>query len=218
MKKILLSLIALAALPVAAPAQTAWNESASELQAMQAKAKPENGKVLFTPCVGCHRDDAAGRTSGAYPRLAGQHFTVLLKQMLDIKAGRRTNPKMQPYIDDHVANPAEMADVAAWLASLPIPEKRIGRGPGGGIEEGKALFQRDCAKCHGKNGEGDADAFYPMVAAQHYRYLLRELHYIRDGDRGNSNPDMVVVIKPYREAELDALADYMSSLPPPAGK
>jgi len=27
---------------------------------------------------------------------------------------------------------------------------------------------------------------------------------------------MVKVIKPYREADLEALADYMSSLPPPA--
>jgi cytochrome c553 len=213
MKKILLPLL-LTLLPLAAQAQ--WNESAEQLQAMQAQANAENGKTLFQPCIGCHRDDAAGRTSGAYPRLAGQHFTVLLKQMLDIKAGRRTNPKMQPYIEDHIANPAEMADVAAYLAPMPIPAERIGRGPGTSIAAGKALYDRDCAKCHGAKGEGDAARFYPMVAAQHYRYLLRELHFIRDGDRGNSNPDMVVVVKPYREAELDALADYMSSLAPPA--
>jgi cytochrome c553 len=68
----------------------------------------------------------------------------------------------------------------------------------------------------GNNEEGNAEKFYPMVAAQHYRYLLRELHYIRDGDRGNSNPDMVKVLKPFHDTEMEALADYMAQLPPPA--
>jgi cytochrome c553 len=217
MKNFLFSIIALAALPLAVSAQTpqAWEKSAAEVQAMQGKADAERGKGLFTACVGCHKNDATGRSSGAYPRLAGQHFTVLVKQMRDIKAGLRTNPKMAPYIEDHISDLGQMADVAAWLTTLPIPEDRIGRGPGSELNTGKTLFDRDCAKCHGAKGEGDAKNFYPMVAAQHYRYLLRELHFIRDGDRGNSNPDMVIVIKPYREAELDALADYMSSLPPP---
>jgi cytochrome c553 len=122
---------------------------------------------------------------------------------------------MQPYVDDHLSDPVDMADVAAYLSSLPIVVDKIGQGPLTSIPAGKVLYDRDCVQCHGKNGEGDAAKFYPMVASQHYRYLLRELHFIRDGDRGNSNPDMVKVIKPYREDDLTALADYMSSLPPP---
>jgi cytochrome c553 len=55
-----------------------------------------------------------------------------------------------------------------------------------------------------------------MVASQHYRYLLRELVNIADGSRRNSNADMVKVVKPYSSAELEAVADYMSRLPPPA--
>jgi cytochrome c553 len=54
-----------------------------------------------------------------------------------------------------------------------------------------------------------------MVAGQHYRYLLREVNFIRDGDRRNSNPDMVTVIKPYTPGDLEAVADYMASLPAP---
>jgi cytochrome c553 len=54
-----------------------------------------------------------------------------------------------------------------------------------------------------------------MVAAQHYRYLLRELKFIRDGDRRNANPDMVKRIKAYGDDDLEALADYMAQLPPP---
>jgi cytochrome c553 len=54
-----------------------------------------------------------------------------------------------------------------------------------------------------------------MVAAQHYRYLLREVQFIRDGDRRNSNPDMVKVIKSYTDTDMEAVADYMSQLAPP---
>jgi cytochrome c553 len=54
-----------------------------------------------------------------------------------------------------------------------------------------------------------------MVAAQHYRYLLREVQFIRDGDRRNANPDMVKVISRYADSDLDAISDYMAQLPAP---
>ncbi|MEI6601468.1 MAG: hypothetical protein WCN21_13385, partial [Comamonadaceae bacterium] len=57
--------------------------------------------------------------------------------------------------------------------------------------------------------------FFPMVAAQHYRYLLREAQLIRDGDRRNANPDMVKVIKPYSTGDLEAVSDYMAAFAPP---
>ena len=100
---------------------------------------------------------------------------------------------------------------AVFLETLPISPEN-GKGPGVNLAPGKEIYDRDCAECHGKNGEGSAEKFYPMVAAQHYRYLLRELRFIRDGDRGNSNPDMVKVIKSYRDAQLEALADYMAQM------
>jgi cytochrome c553 len=225
MKKFLMSLVAFAVLPLALQAQAqsnakspepTWNKTTPEMvQALQTKANPKHGATLFAVCESCHRKDAAGRSSGAYPRLAGQHVNVLIKQMLDFHTGLRANPKMQEYVVDHLSNPADIADVAAYLSALPIPAQRIGRGPGTGLTAGKALYDRDCAQCHGKNGEGNAEAFYPMVAAQHNQYLLRELHFIRDGDRGNANPDMARIIESYGEVDLDVLADYISSLPPP---
>jgi cytochrome c553 len=54
-----------------------------------------------------------------------------------------------------------------------------------------------------------------MVAAQHYKYLLREATYIRDGDRHNANPIMVRLIQPYSNADLEAVSDYMAQLAPP---
>ena len=137
-----------------------------------------------------------------------------MKQIADIRAGRRANPKMEPFIDDHVLTPFDIADIAVFLQALPIAATN-GKGPGTGIEKGKQLYDKDCASCHGKKGEGDAGKFYPMVAAQHYKYLLREVKFIRDGDRRNSNPDMVTAIKTYSSAEMEAVSDYMAQLLPP---
>jgi cytochrome c553 len=200
---------------IAASAQTpAWNDIKGEqLAALKAKGDPVRGEAAFEPCQGCHRKDASGRTSGAYPRLSGQHATVLIKQIADIRAGRRLNPKMEPFIEDHALTPYEIADIAIYLQGLPIPAEN-GKGPGTGLAAGKQIYDRDCAKCHGGKGEGSAEQFYPMLAAQHYRYLLREMLFIRDGDRKNSNPEMVKVIKPYATSDLEALADYMAQFPP----
>jgi cytochrome c553 len=216
MKKFLTMLMLVSLWPALGSAQTPiWNEIKGELKtALQAKADPVRGEVAFEPCQGCHRKDASGRVSGAYPRLSGQHATVLMKQIADIRSGRRSNPKMEPFIDDHVLTPFEIADIAVFLQALPISADN-GKGPGSGVAKGKQLYDKDCAECHGNKGEGNAAKFYPMVAAQHYRYLLREVQFIRDGDRRNSNPDMVSVIKPYTSGELEAVADYMAQFGPP---
>lgn len=199
-----------------AAAQTApWNEIKGELKtALETRGDPVRGEAAFEPCQGCHRRDASGRVSGAYPRLSGQHATVLVKQIADIRSGRRSNPKMEPFVDDHALTPYEMADLAAYLQGLPISTNN-GKGPGSDLARGKALYDKDCTRCHGERGEGDAARFYPMVAAQHYKYLLREAQFIRDGDRRNANPDMVKVIQPYSNADLEAVADYMARFEPP---
>ena len=216
MKKLLTLLMVVLLWPALTGAQTpAWNEIKGELKtALETKGDAVRGAAAFEPCQGCHRKDASGRVSGAYPRLSGQHATVLMKQITDIRAGRRSNLKMEPFIGDHVLTAFEIADIALYLQALPISDEH-GKGPGTGVARGKQLYQKDCVECHGAQGEGIAAKFYPMLAAQHYRYLLREVQFIRDGDRRNSNPDMVNVIKPYSNADLEAVADYMASLAPP---
>lgn len=190
-----------------------WNEMyAEKLQALKAKGDAQRGEITFEVCQGCHRAGALGRVDGSYPRLAGQHATVLIKQLTDVRAGRRDNPKMYPFADKHVIGPQDIADIAAFLEKLPVPANN-GRGPGDGLEKAKSLYDADCANCHGANGEGDADKFYPRVSGQHYRYLLRESFAIRDGQRRNANPKMVRLIKEYSDADIATVSDYMSRFP-----
>lgn len=216
MKKLLALLVVVSLASTVSWAQApVWNEIKGELKAaLDTRGDVARGEAHFEPCVGCHRKDASGRTSGAYPRLSGQHASVLIKQIVDIRAGRRSNPKMEPFIDDHVLTAYEIADIAAFLSALPISEANA-KGPARSLARGKELYNKDCGTCHGASGEGSAQKFYPMVAAQHFRYLLREVKFIRDGDRRNANPDMVKVIKPYNDDDLEAVADFMSQFGPP---
>jgi cytochrome c553 len=207
----------LALAPMALLAQsTAASVIDGELKtALEAQPDVARGKIAYEVCEGCHRKDGSGRANGTYPRLAGQHARVVLKQLVDIRSGRRHNPDMAPLVAEPVLNLQAMVDIAAHVQGLPVAANN-GKGTGNDLALGRSLYDRHCAVCHGAAGQGDAAAFYPMVAAQHYRYLLRELINIGDGSRKNSHADMVKVIKPYSQAELDAVADHMSRLAPPA--
>lgn len=189
-----------------------WNQPDPEkTRALEHKADLKQGRIAYEVCQGCHRPDGSGRADAIYPGLAGQHASVLIKQMMDVRAGRRDNPKMHPFVGDWVVSAEQVADIAGYLSRLPIPADN-GKGGGNRLDEGKRLYERDCAGCHGKNGEGDAAEFFPLVAHQHYAYLYKEAEMIRDGQRRNANPKMVKVIRSYSDDDLKAVSDYMSRL------
>ncbi len=131
--------------------------------------------------------------------------------MMDIRAGRRDNPRMYPFSGDWIVSAEEIADIAAYLNKLPIPATN-GKGNGYSLARGKTLYDKDCASCHGKTGEGDAKKFYPMVAGQHFSYLKRESRESRDHGRRNASTEMVKVLKGYSDADVEAVSDYMSRL------
>ncbi|MDP1902429.1 MAG: c-type cytochrome [Rubrivivax sp.] len=193
----------------------AWFELKPDLRAaLAAKGDAKRGAGVFELCEACHRKDGAGRAKGNFPALAGQHASVLMKQLADIRAGRRFNPVMQAVIDDPSITAQDVADVAAYAQSLPVRGEHD-KGPGKALAPGKRLYERDCASCHGAAGQGQAAQFYPRVAAQHYPYLVREVQMIRDGQRRNSHPEMVAVVKRYSVADIEAVADYMAQFPVP---
>jgi cytochrome c553 len=173
----------------------------------------ERGKEAFRGCRGCHKADAGGVLDGTYPRLTGQHASVVIKQVTEVRAGMRVNPKMEPFSSDHAVTPQEIADIAVYVESLQTTREN-GKGPGSALARGKALYDGgNCASCHGPHGEGDAKKAYPAIAAQHYGYLVREMEFIQKGIRGNSHPKMVKSIEKYSREDIEAVSDYISRMP-----
>jgi cytochrome c553 len=190
----------------------AWNSPDQDMnRALAHKADAIKGEAAYRICKGCHKSDASGIADADYPQLAGQHASVIIKQMMDIRAGRRDNPRMYPFSGDWIVSAEEIADIAAYLNKLPTPTTN-GKGNGYNLLRGKTLYYKDCASCHGLNGEGDASKFYPMVAGQHYSYLKRETRESRDEGRRNASLEMVKVLRGYSDADVDAVSDYMSRL------
>jgi cytochrome c553 len=176
----------------------------------------DNGRRVYLTCAVCHLPEGWGSVDGSYPQIAGQLRTVIIKQLADFRAGNRDNPLMYPFsVPGILGGPQEMADVAAYVAQLPMtPHNAVG--PGTDLEFGKQLYETNCADCHGSAGEGDVNEHIPAIAGQHYPYLVRQFDNIRTGKRKNSDPEMVKQIEGFTQAQELAVLDYTSRLRPPA--
>lgn len=82
-------------------------------------AAESKGAALFKSkgCPACHGVDGSYPVSQDYPVIAGQNASYLLRQMRDIRDGRRTNGLSQmmreavaPVTDE------EFSSISAWLA------------------------------------------------------------------------------------------------------
>lgn len=186
--------------------------------AMRAHANHARGAQLYGQCVACHASDAAGDSFGAVPRIAGQHYRVLLKQLVDFRHGRRQDFRMGDMADRHrLEGPQDLADVALYVASQDRGGTR-GVGDGRSVERGRSLYLERCQGCHGIEGRGDDPGFVPRLAGQHYSYLVRQMYDAVDGRR----PSMIRTHSP-RVAPLDyddvrAVADYLSRIGAPADR
>ncbi len=184
--------------------------------AMAATPNVESGKQVFRLCVVCHQTNSWGTVDGSYPQLAGQHSSVIIKQIADIRAGNRDNPSMLVIAQEKVmGGPQAIADVTAYIQTLPMTSTP-GIGPGHKLGKAERTYFRKCAECHGGDGGGDPVRYFPRVQGQHYAYLLRQLRWIRDGKRRNANSEMMRRVSKMKDAELSILADYISRIKPPA--
>lgn len=183
---------------------------------MAATPNVEAGKEVFKLCIVCHQTESWGIVDGSYPQLAGQHSSVIIKQIADIRAGNRDNPSMLVIAQEKVmGGPQAIADVTAYIQTLPM-NPNPGVGPGNKLGKAERLYFRKCAECHGSNGQGDPDRYFPRIQGQHYAYLLRQLEWIRDGKRRNANAEMARRVNKLKPADLSLLADYLSRISPPA--
>lgn len=176
-----------------------------------------HGETLFGNCARCHGVAGTGAPDGSIPAIAGQHFRVLVRQLVDYRHDKRWDSRMEHFADTpYLIATQDVADVANYVSSL----KRTTAGvPGGGeqLERGARLYEQRCAGCHGVRGEGDRLKAYPRLAGQHFPYLLRQLHDAVEGRRPNFSPAHIRLLAPLDRDDYVGICDYLSRIaaPPP---
>jgi len=107
-----------------------WKATAEEaLDALKLEGDVEEGEEIYTVCAACHFPTGWGDPLGVFPQLAGQHTTVLIKQIADIRAKNRDNPTMYPFAMQ-IEGAQDIADVCAYIQTREMnPNPRVG--PGG---------------------------------------------------------------------------------------
>jgi len=201
-------------------AQAEWggiNAEAAKILAL--KPNLEKGLVLYeTNCAACHEMEGWGSMYGNFPQLAGQHQSVLVKQLLDMRDGKRQNPAMKKIFSENLfRSTQDFADVTAYVSSLPMTGDN-GRGNGAHVVQGKKIYTTVCMGCHGEYAEGNEVVAYPLLQSQHYSYMLGQFKAIKTGLRGNADPIMMSLIQGFTDEEVKAVLDYVSRIKPPKHK
>ena len=173
-----------------------------------------NGLAVYRECAACHEPEGWGRTTGSVPQIAGQHRQVVIKQLADFRAGNRDSVIMVPYATvESIGGAQAVADVAEYISTLEINVEN-GKGPGTDLASGERLYRKHCLECHGENGEGSNDGLAPRIQAQHYKYMLRQFQWIRDGKRRNASEEMTAIARQLGDSEISAVLDYSARLQP----
>ena len=184
----------------------------SEYQAvLHAVPDLDRGAALFAQCAMCHGDKGQGLPDGTTPRIAGQHFHVLAKQLVDFRHGKRWDFRMEERSRSHLGGFQDVADVAFYLSAQPRG-RDASASSSETLAKGASLYASKCSSCHGKQGEGDEVEAVPKLAGQHPAYLLRQMYDAVDGRRPTLTRLHSQPIKSLDFEQLHAVADYISQL------
>jgi cytochrome c553 len=183
----------------------------------------EAGKTKAATCVACHGVDG-NSAAPTFPKLAGLGHKYLLKQMRDIRDGRRPVALMAGQVDNMTDE--DLSDIAAFYnaqarsAGSADPEKvNLGRKVYlAGIAERQVPA---CSGCHSPTGNGNGPAGYPALSGQHADYIAAQLKMFRKGyedpaGRTNGGDAKIMRTTAFQlsDMEIEAVASYIAGLQP----
>lgn len=84
------------------------------------------GKHLYEKeCIRCHQPNGEGLKEMGYPVLTGQHNDYLLRQMREVRDGKRVNVPTEMFSVITKYNDEQLIAISAYQASLPTPKSML---------------------------------------------------------------------------------------------
>ena len=192
------------------------NEKVDESKLRAGHGDPVAGADKAALCMGCHGEVGISMDP-LIPKLAGQYGDYIAKQVRNYQSSIRTHQIMGAIAAS--VTDEDLADISAYFGSQPLmkgdtPSKN---------QVGKDLFEHGdlsrmmvpCNNCHGVTGKGQnpRNATFPVIGGQHKDYLRGQILNFRKGNRNNSPGGIMnIIVQKLSDAEVDALAEYISGL------
>lgn len=188
--------------------------------AQEVKGDAKAGQSKAAMCIGCHGIvgyQASFPEIYKAPMISGQNAKYISNALAAYQKGERKHPTMVAIATS--LSEQDMADLGAYyaqhgvVAGLSLPEKPA-KEPSAAVSA--LLTKGACVSCHGANFAKPIDPGYPKIAGQHADYLFVALKAYKTENNpkvGRANGVMAGIAKQYSNAELKAMASYISSLP-----
>jgi cytochrome c553 len=167
-------------------------------------AQAEGKKASFF-CVNCHGGNGVSKLSEV-PNLAGQNADYLLEQTRRFGRGQRKDEFMQGLIK--VLKEEEKIQISLFYAGQ---NPKPGKPDPVKVAKGKQLYGRLCLRCHGSAAHGNETI--PRLASQHMEYIILSVTRYRDKTGERQEPQMSSAVAPLKDADIEAVAAYLHSLP-----
>jgi cytochrome c553 len=196
---------------------SAWGQAAKadvDLNARlkEAEANPrlmeaalKTGAKVASFCANCH-GEGGNSPSPETPNLAGQNTSYLLEQLRQFADGRRKNLFMEGMI--RALSSEEKVGVVLYYASKEVTFKPPADVALAG--KGQDYYNKICFRCHGDQGRGNEKI--ARIAGQQSAYLALTLKRYRDGSALRSDPLMAANTKTMTDADIAAVAAFVSSI------
>lgn len=170
-------------------------------------------KIVAGSCFLCHGMQGESATE-LFPRLAAQHEKYIAKQLANFKSGERKSEVMPRMVG--ALTPEDMGALGLYFsrqASPPHPPTDARMAAQGMViyrQGGAATEVAACVGCHGERGHGSETL--PRLAGQVASYLVTQLRNFGTRVRTNDNAVMHTIAAKMTEAEIVAVAEYLSGL------
>ena len=168
-------------------------------------------KIVNGVCFVCHGAEGES-ASEVFPRLAGQHWEYIAKQLDNFKSGKRKSTAMVEMVAK--LTPDEMVALGKYFEKQSLrtePPKDAALAAVGRYiyhQGNKFSALPACVSCHGERALGTTSL--PRLAGQYAAYTESQLKQFNQRERTNDNAVMHSIAAKMTPLEMAAVAEYLS--------